>query len=1538
MVQSLELIRIDALWEILFNSIDTQVVSKAQDFLLSLFKRVADKKQRASLVETCTRHIEKAYRTLKDKDRTLLGGSSEDSFQRISRCLDFISTFLQEFGEIHVQNQSTANESSVTVFISNQMSDAMPPKKFPLTLYLSMTVQEAKRLIASKLNPVCKPEEVMLMSKGSILKDDNMLLEDLPCKIVSEQTIMCTKITIEDDLGSLNKAPESFMGPKQPDENTQEFKEKVETLKAFVANVEDELIKYVLKKKNLDVDMAAMALLDESDVETFRKQYEKESQKVQSKTQIPKNKDTKDQEVRLSEMFANNDEIFELFFKLLTLDAQELEAKVWNLLMNLPLNRNMDSRLRSVFQPKPDARLEYEGLPDPSGALGQYSDFDGFSTDIQVNHQAAGSPNIDWNNALCSTCAPKLLYSLRIVFNLISCGTLNEDEQELYVKSEWRMQFLKEQGLTYLQGLLLDFPESALLKKHPNQEESLHKYHNTEAKVASLILDILKVYTQPALVIGSSGSRHYLLMDIFKLENKAIEKAQKVEAAKKAKSIWDQQPYGDTTDSWPIIKDKGNNTPNFGWSPEESKATSPNVIPLPDKTFGDAVWGDIFDKNNINKTKEDQGTWNDNNKVDEAQVFMKALEENEGHLAKRILEDIQFGKFVSKGLKMVETAMENIAYDVSLSKLVEDELKFMMSCFVAYPDLLQLLYRYEGVQYIQKMVFFKCQQEAVKDIMAHMIVFLSKHSEELIDDNSKDKMKPEGVADSKPDTTGTNEPIVTEEDKNQGAHGSEHEGIRSVIGGETPQNFFLKTLLPLAYNCKNEDDISLEYFQTVSCLIKMMDRDVINTITGLPHLYVFAIKFIRERPIIETKSSEVCDKVLRGFLKLAKTLVEVEPSLRDIFLTPNKAKEEAGLEHVDLLKDLYDFLFYIPGENEKIDPSLNLPKCKHKKTRSNVFKLLKVLSTDNEPNLRRILGLLSVNHQYLPNFAAESSGSSLVNFDLKNSTSYVGLKNLGCTCYMNSLIQQFFMTIPFRKALLNSEILVRLPGPTETEEEQVFMSQVSKEVYDANEGYLETQLIDNVLYQLQLLLGRLEESVGEYVVPQKFFDSIKSINGEKIVVNVQQDVNEFFNTLCDKLEHFMKNTPQKTVLNDLIGGTLSHEIISLETDYPYYGEREEAYLTIPLDIKNKRTIHDALDFYVKEDVLEGDNKYLCEQYDRKIKVMKRCCIKTLPNTLIITLKRFDFDFASMQKVKINDYFEFPTTLNVKPWTKVGLKDQIPAEANYEPPNHEDNYYDYELVGVLVHSGTADAGHYYSFIKDRSGTKKGWFEFNDNRVKPFDVKNLKNECFGSDGVESKSIYDFEFVKSRSAYILFYERSVPENNTTYAKYTDVEIPKGLCESIWRENLELLRSKYFYDTNYFNFAMDLFKLCKLPVVYNVPASYSEPSEMNKLRREAEKTQKIIKAMEKFETTGETEETLAENGTNEDTEIVVEDEEDMFEDQIKLLRLAVVLACEIYMKSKDSEQFEKWMQALQNTLENFIPGNIWMLKFITEHVSLSI
>ncbi len=62
---------------------------------------------------------------------------------------------------------------------------------------------------------------------------------------------------------------------------------------------------------------------------------------------------------------------------------------------------------------------------------------------------------------------------------------------------------------------------------------------------------------------------------------------------------------------------------------------------------------------------------------------------------------------------------------------------------------------------------------------------------------------------------------------------------------------------------------------------------------------------------------------------------------------------------------------------------------------------------------------------------------------------------------------------------------------------------------------------------------------------------------------------------------------------------------------------------------------------IKGDNLDGDNAYYCERCDKKVSAVKRVCLKALPNYLIVTLKRFEFDFNTMTKLKINEYCEFP---------------------------------------------------------------------------------------------------------------------------------------------------------------------------------------------------------------------------------------------------------------------------------------------------------
>jgi len=86
--------------------------------------------------------------------------------------------------------------------------------------------------------------------------------------------------------------------------------------------------------------------------------------------------------------------------------------------------------------------------------------------------------------------------------------------------------------------------------------------------------------------------------------------------------------------------------------------------------------------------------------------------------------------------------------------------------------------------------------------------------------------------------------------------------------------------------------------------------------------------------------------------------------------------------------------------------------------------------------------------------------------------------------------------------------------------------------------------------------------------------------------------------------------------------------------------------------------------------------------------------------------------------------------------------------------------------VVVHTGTAEYGHYYSFIdtqrsSQRDATKEAWLEFNDSRIREFSTKDIESECFGGKEGDSDETINFGWMKrdnSKNAYILVYEKIV------------------------------------------------------------------------------------------------------------------------------------------------------------------------------------
>ena len=60
---------------------------------------------------------------------------------------------------------------------------------------------------------------------------------------------------------------------------------------------------------------------------------------------------------------------------------------------------------------------------------------------------------------------------------------------------------------------------------------------------------------------------------------------------------------------------------------------------------------------------------------------------------------------------------------------------------------------------------------------------------------------------------------------------------------------------------------------------------------------------------------------------------------------------------------------------------------------------------------------------------------------------------------------------------------------------------------------------------------------------------------------------------------------------------------------------------------------------------------------------------------------------------------------------------------------------YHLHGVTIHDGTAESGHYYSYIKDHK--KNIWRQYNDHRVNIVEEAQVLEEASG--GGLTKSAY-------------------------------------------------------------------------------------------------------------------------------------------------------------------------------------------------------
>eukprot|EP00268_Persea_americana_P045288 TRINITY_DN460_c0_g1_i9.p1 TRINITY_DN460_c0_g1~~TRINITY_DN460_c0_g1_i9.p1 ORF type:complete len:1159 (-),score=221.76 TRINITY_DN460_c0_g1_i9:816-4163(-) len=363
-------------------------------------------------------------------------------------------------------------------------------------------------------------------------------------------------------------------------------------------------------------------------------------------------------------------------------------------------------------------------------------------------------------------------------------------------------------------------------------------------------------------------------------------------------------------------------------------------------------------------------------------------------------------------------------------------------------------------------------------------------------------------------------------------------------------------------------------------------------------------------------------------------------------------------------------------------------------------------------------------------------------YNSKKETGYVGLKNQGATCYMNSLLQTLYHIPYFRKAVYHM--------PT-TEN-------------DMPAGSIPLAL-QSLFYKLQYS----DNSVATKELTKSFgWDTYDSF--------MQHDVQELNRVLCEKLEDKMKGTVVEGTIQQLFEGHHMNYIECINVDYK--STRKESFYDLQLDVKGCQDVYASFDKYVEVERLEGDNKYHAEQHGLQ-DARKGVLFIDFPPVLQLQLKRFEYDFVRDTMVKINDRYEFPLQLDLD-------RDN----GKYLSPDADRRVRNlYTLHSVLVHSGGVHGGHYYAFIRPTLSDR--WFKFDDERVTKEDMKRALEEQYGGEEELPQTNpgfnnTPFKFTKYSNAYMLVYIRE-SDKEKIICNVDEKDIAEHLRSRLKREQEE-------------------------------------------------------------------------------------------------------------------------------------------------------